>query len=230
MTTTPISFDLANLSGGDKTPLYLRYPAQINPQPAYVHLTSDGQVSAYVSGEIGNGTPARIWNSVDLQWPVSCEAHPVLLAKLLQGDALPLLERIHAGHAVEWDGSNYRGELTDDASEASDELAQLLEEGFADPDQRVSVWTAGDWLFSSCTLFDHWHGASLADAVKKIQDEAEVEGVVIDGDVSEALLDAAMRNLDHEHEGLDENHFSALIASGHRTEADVNAYREAVAG
>jgi hypothetical protein len=132
----------------------------------------------------------------DLAFKVSPYAHPVVLAKLLtEGAARPLLERIHAGHSVDWDGSNNRGSLTDDAQAASDALESLLDDTFGagDPDTCVQVQDAGDWLFNCCTLADHWTTQTLAEAAATIKAAALADGVTLTGDISRELLGAAER-------------------------------------
>jgi hypothetical protein len=231
MSDSSISFSLANLAGADKAPLFCQYPGQSQPQPAYITLSEDGDVSADYSGDIG-GTSSRVWHMLDITWPVSAYAHPVVLAKMLQSaDVVALFDRIHAGHSVAWDGSNHRGSLTDDAQAASDALESLLAEKFSggDPDTCVQIWSADDWLFTSCTLTQHWDSQPLADAVKAIQDQADIDGVVLNGDIEGALLDQAARGFDEDGDDeLTPVHLAALVAAGRITQSQADA-RQATA-
>lgn len=224
-TTQALSFDLTNLHGGDKTPLLCQYAGQVQPQPAYIQLSEAGQVSADYSGEI-SGTPMRVAHMRDLTFSVSPYAKPAALAQLLEhGAGRPLLERIYAGHSVEWDGSNYRGHLSEDAKDAEFDLEQLLEAEFSEPDNCAQVWKVGDWLFTACTLADHWAEQSLDEAVTTIESLAVAEGIVLQGDVREVLIEEARRHLDHGHAGLGAQHFAALIAEGNRTQSDIKEYQ-----
>jgi len=105
-------------------PLYVRYPREFRPQDAYITLDEDGRVGASPNFEI-NAVPADVWNKRTIWIPVSPEIGAAQIRKIVKR-ALPLLERVHAGHSVEWDGSNMRGRLTDDASEALVELCHML--------------------------------------------------------------------------------------------------------
>lgn len=59
----------------------------------------------------------------------------------------PLLERLHAGHSVTWDGSNMRGRLTEDAQDADLDLQMLIERAQWVAD--TEVWYAEDWVSES---------------------------------------------------------------------------------
>ena len=226
MTDSVLRFLLDNLAGDAKVPLFCQYPGQIQPQPAYVELSEQGEVLATYSGELG-GTLMRHAHGLDLTWAVSAFAQPQILAKLLtQGEGLALLERIHAGHSVHWDGSNNRGRLTTDAQAASEALGALLDAEFAggDPDTCVQVWSAGDWLFTACTLADHWTTQSLDEAVATVESMADTEGVVLTGDVRSELLGAAERRFAEDGgDGLTAAHLAALVADGRITAEMANA-------
>ena len=138
-----VTFDLANLTDPeDRAPLYCQYAGQMQPQGAHVYLSQHGEVSADYRADVGNACrSADEWHHVTLSWSVSPYAKGEILAALLQDKALPLLEAIHAGHSVEWDGYNRRGKLNAHAEAASDALAELLEETFegdtSNPRQRL---------------------------------------------------------------------------------------------
>lgn len=221
MTDSALTFALDNLRGEDKTPLLCQYPGQTSPQPAYVELSEDGEVSADYSGDTG-GTPAHVWHGRTQTWRVSAYAHPVVLARLLEtGAARALLERVHAGHTVEWDGSNHRGRLTEDAQAASDKLERLLEDTFAggDPDSCVQVWRADDYLFSSNSVLDLWDGSKPLDAVvEELEAAAESDGIVIQGDIRESLVAAALGLFDADGDDkLKPAHLAELLADGQIT-------------
>jgi hypothetical protein len=134
-TATALVLSLDNLRAS-RAPLFHRYPREVNPQPAFVLLSEEGEVSADSSGEIGNGVPASVWHGCDLRFPVSPSVSGSDLADYLErfDRGRALLERIHEGHSVEWDGSNHVGHLDDDAQAAREELeAALLELGGQQP-------------------------------------------------------------------------------------------------
>jgi len=153
MTTTTITIPSGEL------PLYYQYPGQSRPQPAYIELAEDGAVTAGWSGEIGNAMPMRVWNGRTLRWAVSPYLSGNELAELID-ELRPLLEQMHAGHTVEWDGSNRVGRLTAEARQASEEIRWRCEG--AEPSR--AAWTAEDWIANS-RLAELWpDGQSLDDA------------------------------------------------------------------
>lgn len=201
-------------------PLHHRYPGQIEPQPAYVEIDEDGEVSADYSGEIGNAVPMHVWHGRTLRVSVPSMIRGNALADYL-GDAetLDLLERIHAGHNVEWDGSNHVGALTDDARAALKALERDLEQMQFDESSMASVWTADEWLWSNCDLRQNWPDDQTIDAAVSAAEISVLgDGIVISGDFRESLLDRAEADYDR---GLPlgGNHIAALIASDRVTTA-----------
>lgn len=225
MTQATVTLSLANLrDAADPAPLYYQYPQQCQPQPAYVQLDEDGEVSADYSADTGGGTPATVWHNRTLRWTVPAAIRGPVLAKMIEGEALPLLARVHAGHTVEWDGNNQAGSLDADAQAASSALETMFENLNDDPDELQAVWSVGDWLWSNCTLIQHWDKQPLDEAVAAIEADAKNEGVVLEDDVRTELLDRAQSDFDEDgDDGLTDAHLVALVADGRITqdEADV---------
>jgi hypothetical protein len=206
-----LNLDISNLRT-ELAPLYRQYPGQYQPQPAYVTL-ENGFVQADWSGDSGGGMPPSVWHHRTLRWAVNPSANGRALAALLEGEALPLLERVHAGHTVEWDGSNNVGLLTADAQDASDELERLLD-AMNDPENQTQVWGADEWLFqSSRDLGQHWTDQPILAVAQAIESDARAEGVIINGSISNALLDRAEAVLDAGGSLTPAQH-AALVADG----------------
>lgn len=116
-------------------------------------LDEGGTVQIYSRDYYGSdGTPMDIWHRRTLEWGFrrrgdqSVTDAAELAADLAEGGVLrALLERVHAGHSVDWNGSNMVGGLTDDATEASDEIERLLDK-YATDDTAPTVWDAYEWL------------------------------------------------------------------------------------
>ena len=125
--------------------LYHRYPGQSTPQGVYLELDPEtGAMSLGTNYEIGNAVPASVWNCRVHRYPVP-GALTVQGATVLLAEASPLAERIVAGYECVWDGSNFVGRLTDEATQAG--LALLaLAASYGDEDQLLQVWAGGDWL------------------------------------------------------------------------------------
>ena len=127
--------------------LYHKYPRQTEQQPCYLELTEDGTVLMTWDGEIGGAVPATVWHGRDRRWNIPClKSH---VAEQLMNELLPLLERVHAGLTVEWDGNNMVGSLDEDAYEASEEIEKQIETLGDDNSNFYSVSEAGDWLADS---------------------------------------------------------------------------------
>lgn len=160
-------------------PLYCQYPNQTGPQPAYLQVDDDGEISLDYSGEIGNAVPMAVWHGLVSRYAVSALLSAQQVAGLLADETVvALAARVHAGRTERWDGSNYVGVLSDDAVEASEQLTQYLSEieGAAD------VQDVGDYL----ALYTP---TGAPDEAEQIEAAAESDGVVLVGDVARWLAD-----------------------------------------
>jgi hypothetical protein len=143
---TAITFSLANLTAPeDRAPLVRQCAGHMPPQGMRVYLSRHGEVSAGYRADTDSASPSPDeTHQVTLSWGVSPHANGTVLATLLHGPARALLEAIHAGHTVEWDGASLRGTLTPEADAASFELSELLEETFeGDPSNGASLAQEG---------------------------------------------------------------------------------------
>lgn len=185
-TATALVVELDTLRAS-RAPLFHRYDREINPQGAFVLLSEEGGVSADWNSEIGNGIPATVWHGCDLRFPVSCSVSGSALADYLEGEeGSSLLSRIHQGHSVEWDGSNYVGNLDDDAKAAREELEAALQEV-----EQVDVQRIQDWI-GSLPWSDTWPEAdNLRQAVEGLERVAQQDGTTLDGDLEAYLIDQA---------------------------------------
>ena len=198
-------------------PLYRRYPDQSEAQPAHIYIDADGEVAADIDGEIGGAVPMAVWHRRVLR--VSCppDVNGRALRDYLEGIGRPLLERVHAGHTVHWDGSNYVGHLDDDARDALDRLEREL----ADLDLD-DVWAVDDWLWTANSLSTLWTNEQLDDVVERLERQALADKIHLDGDVRQALLDQALRDLDHGRD-VTRAHLEALVDEGMITQERADA-------
>lgn len=191
-----ITINTDNLRG-EIAPLYHRYQGQTNAQPAYVELDEDGVVRADYNPEIGppHAIPFSVFHRRDLRWGVANAIRGDALAYYLESaEALALLERIHAGHDVEWDGNNNVGKLDDDAAQAEIDFEAALQALGESEDNMGAVWEVGEWLQNLPFSDDLWAtGKTLPEAVTAIEEAAEAERVELDGDIERYLLDRAER-------------------------------------
>lgn len=222
-----ITINTDNLQG-KLAPLYHRLYGQHRPQPAYVYLDEEGNVRADYCGLIGGGQPMEVWLGRTLRWSVNPEVNGDHLAELLESDEVrALLERVHAGHSVEWNGSNYVGRLTDDARAASDELERIFEDETHNGDSG-GVWEASEWIAPASADDILKEGESLDDAAERLVEEAESDRVAIE-DGKDGMREAIERRLGHMLQrnipGLRHHHLTALRSLGWSDE-DIVEYVE----
>lgn len=208
----------------NRTALYCMYSQQYEPQPAYVEINEQGKVTADYSGEIGNGVPFAVWHNRTLRFAVPSTVDCDTLVEYLESaECRALLDRIHAGHQVDWDGSNYVGVLTDDAKAAAEELRDTLVDM-----PTVEIWTPAEYLFSASKLADVWSGKSLDEIVPELERDIAQQldpYSVLRGSVRAALLDEAEYYFEQFGDTtLEHWHVDALVADGRITEKHAQAY------
>ena len=211
MTTSPIALDLGNLDQ-DRIEPYQRFGDRVDPQPAYVEVDENGSVSADYDGELGCELPVQVRHRLTLRVPVAAEVECGDLAAYLRGAALPLLQAIHDGHLVHWDGSDETGTLTCEAECALTALAAGLQDL-----PSVEIWTVEDWLFGSGqSLSDAWPGEqTLDEAAAAREASCCATSVVVQGDAARALMDRARAEWREHHHRLARAHVDALRAVNH---------------
>lgn len=112
----------------EQFPLRRRYASQQDFQRAFFELDEDGNVRATYNGEIGNAVPCTVWNGRTMRFGSNHLANYSAREIAATFAALrPLFERVHAGHSVEWNGSNHVGRLNADAEAAVREIEDYLE-------------------------------------------------------------------------------------------------------
>ena len=133
---------------GPLHPLYMQYPRQSEPQPAYLELDPTGEqttLSCGWSGEIGGGVPVRVWAGWVLRWPIPADLSRTEIAALL-AEVAPLAEIVAdgAGHVFGYGGQRQPAwsDAAQDATARIDSICSELSE--RDPDTQ-GVWAAADW-------------------------------------------------------------------------------------
>ena len=181
-------------------------------------LEENGTVTVSVRSYYGgDGTPEDEWHGRTISWGFGgrgdCSTYD---RDRIAGDLQPggslhaLLARVHAGHTTEWDGQNNVGRMTDDAREADEEIATILQNY---PTLDVKYFDASDWLWSGHTRADAEHilhdiglttasdDAAISDAAEWLLRKARAEGQEIVGDLKTAIQDvieSAKQNGDDE--------------------------------
>lgn len=198
----------ASLPVGNTPPFYEKYQNELKPQPVMLRMDEGGNVDIYISSIIGSGAPEAEWNNRHLTWRLSPELSENQVKELLlDQDVIDLLNRIHESHMVEWDGSIYRGRYDEDLSI---ELQRLLDDRY-NSHPEAQVWDAHEWLFGQGQpLEDAWlPNEALEAAAKRLKEEAEFEGVILEGDIHQQLIN---KLLDKDPEELTGEHLNAYYA------------------
>ena len=220
-----INYEPIKQLAGEQLPVYCQYPGQLMPQDAYIYMNEYGVVIAKYKANIGGGVTTDVWHQTTLCWPIN----PALTGNdilALVEDNLPLFERVHAGHCVEWGGQNFVGTLDDDARSASESLDAVLY--LATPS--VEVWEASEWLFSVDDLDTVWPEELTLDECVHQCEQVVSSDQVIDGDFKDALLQRARELYDDESPKLLPHHLAALVQCGEITQAEADAYLDEQTG
>lgn len=204
-------------------PVYEQYDGQYQPQPAFIRMDEDGEIDAWVNGEI-NGTPMSVWHGRTLTWRVPSNVRGDALLAFVQ-EHRQLFERVYLGHEVDWDGRNNVGTLDDDAQEASEEIEKAAESLY---DETVDVCSMAEWMSAEGynELRDLWAAdQSLEEAAQEAEESARDamrDGVWVTAPESakEDLLEWAHDEFRSNPERLGKTHFEALIAEGMITRED----------
>jgi len=174
-------------------------------ESAILVLRSDGSVSV-LSDQRNDGdnsvTPDEYHRCV-LTWPLESARQgacaidvDTLREDLSDGGRLSvLLDRIHDGHSIEWNGSNHIGILTENAREACCEISHLIEVGRRYVSEKL-VWTAYDRLIGEDDAIVALKRLGLTVAAtddeidataKECSQDAATDGIALIGDVAEAI-------------------------------------------
>jgi hypothetical protein len=166
---------------------------------AFIQIDDDGDVSlAERTYYGGDGTPMDVWHGRVHWYELASRTDAEWLRESLTNGAIAdLIDRIIAGHTVEWDGNNNVGRLTEDAGDASEELDVLLQ---AAPTSDLVVTDASPWLWGDMGL-DEFIDAIADDDAETILAIAERDGVVIRDGLQgiQATLDEARERWRLEH-------------------------------
>ena len=197
--TTQISVQYPDPEG-PLHPLYMQYPRQAGPQPAYLELDPTGDqatLSCGWSSQIGHGEPVSVWEGWVLRWGIPADLSRTEITALLD-EVTPLAEIVADG-ATSTTGHDGRytpawSDAAQDATARIDSICSELSE--RDPDTQ-GVWAAADWNFwwqddlpvvQADATDEQLHAMAAA-----LQAEAEQDGVTLWGtlEVLEHLREAA---------------------------------------
>lgn len=162
-------------------------------------LTVDRDGDIYPESEINQGTvPSSVWDRTILRIALPAAVTAAALNQWLAKEKTQdLLETLHLGHELIESQARGRevGTLTEEAEDALVTLEVEALELLA-----LAVWDVDEWFYDS-SIQDLWPaGKSLKEAVAELESKASRDGVHLDGDVAEVLLDKAIKRAHDGHE------------------------------
>lgn len=183
----------------------------------HLRLDEHGEVDVFAREYYGGDViPFSEWHKRTLTWGFASRGDCSVIDSdklrddLSEGGTLrALLERVHAGHSVTWNGNNHVGELDQDGGDAQDEIEQLLSGydcAYTDHDA-PELWHALDWLLTSQSpqsalddmgLSTDATGEQIAAAAKIIEYDASTDNIELAGttDAIEIIIERV--KADHE--------------------------------
>jgi hypothetical protein len=117
-------------------PIYPRGLRPTDPHRAVLRLDELGTVDVAPDYNTDGSTTLDVWLGQTIQYSIPACLSAAGIDNLLD-NIMPLLERIHSGHTVMWNGNNHIGVMTSDARAAHDELVRHLEQAQYDTDNNV---------------------------------------------------------------------------------------------
>lgn len=127
-----------------------------------------------------HATPMDEWLMQTLAYQIKDRPDQKAAKEYLESEeAVALVNRIHTGHSIEWDGSNHVGRLTDDAAEAVEDLLAAIA---SLPECQMTICDAGDW-FSGCEIgvSDATTDSEIEALAEKLEADALAENVILAG-------------------------------------------------
>jgi len=174
----------------DAYPRYVHYQGQHEPQDVRLILTQEGTVYVDYDPIIGSGTTSDLHHDIDLAWSgIPSETTGAEINEFLR-DVTPLMERVHAGHSVEWDGSNQVGRLDDDATKASDEIDRAIADNFEWHEPKFEMYDPADFFEDGLSDLKADTTDDEINAIAKRETlEAWTSAVLFSDDAAEALTE-----------------------------------------
>jgi hypothetical protein len=154
-------------------PLYMQFPGQCNPQPAYIEIDPRGdniEVFAEINYNIGPGCSQAVFNDEVQQISVTYSILGSALKEFLeseefQTDVLDMCE----GYENKWDGSNHSGYWNHRVYDIKNKIEQDLWSV-----ERASIYEGDEWISDAITYYDAEGEKTLnqSEAHKAVYDES----------------------------------------------------------
>lgn len=163
-------------------PVYCRYNGQYQPQPAYICLDIDGNITVEYNGNIGSGTSSAHWHGLERHYTIPANCSGSQIDELIE-KIKPFLEIVHSGHTEEWDGHNYVGKLTEEAVEAEVEIEYLFQYVTGD----IEIWEVDEYFQNSEISDLIEEDETIEHASERLEKEATENNIYLTGDIEKYL-------------------------------------------
>jgi hypothetical protein len=152
----------------------MQYGSQSRPQDAYLELDLEtGKLTADYNGEIGNAVSSHVWHG-RVQRINFAPLLKIEKINELMDDLEDLCQKILDNSSVDWNGSNYVGNLTDEGREAHESACRTAEE-FGDEDDLMTVANFVEWFYDvKAEIVDSANQIGVDATMKKFMDESDV--------------------------------------------------------
>lgn len=157
----------------------------------------DSGVSVFVRTRYSsdNGIPMDVWHGRRREYVLATGPAVIALDQIREdlkdgGKLSILIDRIRAGHSVDWDGSNFRGKLNDDADEADRELDSMINDDWrGNPyvNDGWSVWDESEYAYDAMKteVKSDWTNERIEEWLTEIRSFADGDCVMLTGDATE---------------------------------------------
>lgn len=184
----------------DSPVLYCLYPSQATPQPVYLYLSEDGEVWADRSGEIGYSVPVSVADLRTLRYGLPANITGRGIYEILTDErVLRLLQTVHDGHVVDWNGSRLTGRLDSAAWAADEGLMELIADILLAGDYLADMYNV-DQYYEDDVLEDLLIGDTVEESAEILAGYAEEEGHYF-ADGVRTICDYLLGRIEEEGEG-----------------------------
>lgn len=180
-----------------EVPLYMKIKGDAFPAYAFIELRPEDEILTAGYQRNGAGAPKDLYFDRMFRWQVPAQISGETLEELLE-NIRPLAERIIEGYEKCWreNKKEFFGQLTADAQEAAEKIAELCQEAKDAPENHESG-TCEEWLAGFSDMEDVWPaGQSLEENVAFLKQCMAEEHFSLSGNIKDALLDRLIFELE----------------------------------
>ena len=187
-----VTDDLRNLDGATNGS-----PTPRDELALYIREDNDVSLSIRTIWTSNDGIPMSEWHGLTRRIVLAKGPGVVDLDSLKRdlaegGNLAKLVSRIADGLSSEWDGSNNKGRLTEDAQEAEGEIESLIYRGRLDYiDETWSTWEESEWIWdlAKSTITASTSDEEIKAFLTETRETAPSDKVILRGDATDDLIE-----------------------------------------